>query len=197
MPLQRSQGKPRPAPCPADEVPVGVPESAGAPIARDARGRVQQGTSGARALASKGGQAAKQAREWRKLLGLADVPTQFAPYIQSAEQIREGILRDLASDVGGGQVSSIVAMLVSLAARAKAMSLLCQDCAMLTDGEHQIGFLDRADKYGTTARGHLIAAREIAAKDALARGKRRPAPAATPTFTAADVRRAFKLDEPE
>lgn len=171
MALQRSQGKARPAPAPVDEVPAGQPAPTGTPIARNSDGTVRT-PAAATALGAKGGKASAQARQMRQLLGLVEPPVEFAPYVRQAEFIRGELLADLSADVGGGQLSSVVTMLCSMAAQAKAMASLCRDCAMLDAGESQIALLDRADKYDLSCRGHLIAAREIAAKDSQARAKR-------------------------
>ena len=178
VPTQRSHGKTRPQAPRPDELLAGVPASAGPPITRDALGRVQQGTSGAQALASLGGRAKAEAARLKRMLGLAEPAEPYRAYLAHAADWRDAQLRHLAEQVGGGYLGPDVIAIVSTAARQLAASLAMNDAAYVDGCEDPAPLLEKASKLGNDSRQNLLAAHELCARAA----KARPLNHATPSW---------------
>lgn len=167
MPIQSSQGKPRPMPPRADELPDGVPAPARPAPERDAAGRFIAGP-GQRALARKGGEAKAEAAQLAKLLGLraVDESHAYAPYARLAREFRDHHMAELAATVGGGKVGPGPASVVSTAALQLAASRYLADLGA-EQGDAKL-LLD-ASRLGDASRTNLLSAHELCAREAKAR----------------------------
>lgn len=163
-------GVPRIEVLPADELPVGVPGAARPAAARDDAGRFIKGP-GTAELARAGGKAAQEARQLARLLGLTEVPEDhpFAPYARLAREWRDDHMAQLAETVGGGEVGPGPASIVSTAALQLAASRWLSDLGAQSGDAKS---LLEASKLGNDSRQNLLAAFELCAREAKARGQR-------------------------
>jgi hypothetical protein len=168
MTVQRSHGRPYPLVAPLDELPVGRPAPARPAAHRDGSGRFQAGP-GTSALARKAGKAAHESRQLAQLLGLQtlDETHPYAPYARLAREWRDGHMATLAATVGGGEVGPGPASIVSSAALQLAASRWLADRGAETGDAKAL--LD-ASRLADASRQNLLAAHELAAREAEARG---------------------------
>ncbi len=167
MPVQNSQGRPRPLVPRIDELPDGVPAPSRPDPQRDAAGRFQAG-AGTRELARAGGIAAGEARQLAALLGLWEAPEghAYAPYARLAREWRDAHMAQLSATVGGGRIGPGPASVVSSAAMQMAGSRWLYDVgARVGDAK---ALLD-ASRLADASRANLLSAHELAAKEAAAR----------------------------
>jgi hypothetical protein len=159
---------------PVDELPEGIPASAGpAAIRRTAKGHPADAES-QRALASLGGQARAERIRLERLLGRVDLPDDhpLLPYRRDAADWRDAHLARLAATVGGGECGPAVQAIVSTAALQHAASRWLFDrSALEQDGKLALD----ASRLGDSARQSLLAAHEICAREAQARRTEKPA----------------------
>lgn len=168
------RGVPRIEVLPVDELPAGLPEPARPPATRDASGRFLPGP-GTREIARKGAKAAQEARQLAQLLGLWDPPEghPYAPYLRLAREWRDAHMGQLASTVAGGEVGPGPASVVSSAALQLAASRYLSDLgAQLGDSK----MLLDASRLSDSSRQNLLAAHELAAREAAARPKAHASP---------------------
>ena len=154
-PVSTSHGKPYAEPERHDELTSGLqaPAQADAGAERTAEGRL---LPGARTVPSLGGKATKGAT---KLSHRIDSNTLADTYKKRARTFRRMTCGELARTVGGGICGIIPSLFVKHASVATALSEMALDA----------GDTDRAVKYAEASRMHLMYARELCAKDALAR----------------------------
>lgn len=152
-------------------MPAGVPAPARPAAPRDEAGRFRQGP-GTSAIARKGAQARHEARELDKLLGLVplDETHPRAPYRRMARQWRDGHMARLADTVGAGEVGPGPASVVASAALQLSASRWLYDLALET-GDADLAL--KASRLANDSRNSLLAAQELTAAEAKARGKRR------------------------
>lgn len=159
MTLQRSQGRLRPQPPRADELPVGLPAPADAtsPTDRGDGGRFAPGNS----IAKKGGKArAGKTRLATKLrLSSAATDPAFEPYQAAAEAFKRAHVAWLAQHVGAGYVGPGVASIVASAALQLAASRWAFD-----HGDHETG-----SSLANDSRQNLLSAHGLCAKEAAGR----------------------------
>jgi hypothetical protein len=169
MPVQRSQGKPRPLVPRIDELPDGVPAPARPAPQRDATGRFQVG-AGTTELARAGGLAAGEARQLGQLLGLWEAPEghPYAPYARLAREWRDQHIATLAASVGGGRIGPGPASVVSSAALQLAASRWLYDLG--TQSGDAKALLD-ASRLADASRANVLSAHELAASEAKGRPK--------------------------
>jgi hypothetical protein len=156
MPLSEKNGTPYPDVVRPDELPRGVPDAQ--PEARQERRSGGRGIpKGATTVPSLGG----KARSGRtKLTHEVPATLPVPPRLQrQAAYMRKRTCTELAQGVGGGRCGLIASALVKLAS---------QDLA-LREAALETGDVDVAQKLGVSARGHLLSAREVAARDAESR----------------------------
>lgn len=160
-------GAPRIEVLPPDELPRGTPAPASAPepapvpAERGPSGRLVAGQA-ARELARRGGIAkAAKARELRALhgLGLRGTPDVLAPYLADAMAFAAREVQRLAENVGGGVCGAAASSMVQTAALQLAGSR-----AAFEQGDLKLG-----SQLGNDSRQNLLAAHEIAAREAEAR----------------------------
>jgi hypothetical protein len=163
----RGKGVPRIEVLPADELPAGVAAPSRLEAPRDEAGRLLPGP-GTTALASKGGAAAAESRQLAKLLGLWEPPEghEYAPYARLAREWRDAHTKQLAATVGGGEVGPGPASIVATAALQLAASRWLSDIGA-KDGDAK-ALLD-GSRLANDSRQNLLAAHELAAKEAMAR----------------------------
>lgn len=162
MTLQRSQGRLRPVVAPLDELPNG--EAATKP-AGEAMGRppYAQGSPEARQAASRGGKARRGWTQLADTLGLAGPsadPT-FEPYRREALNFANQHKAHLRRNVGAGELSPAVRSFVMSSALQIAASRWAFD-----SGQPELG-----SRLADSSRQNLLAAHELAARDAEARRK--------------------------
>lgn len=167
MPIQRTQGRPRPLVPRHDELPDGVPAPTRPAAVRDPAGKFLPG-DGTSALARSGALAAHQGRQLAALLGLwtPDESHAYAPYARLAREWRDSHMEELAATVGGGKVGPGPASVISSAALQMAAS------RWLFDQGTQAGdarMLLDASRLADASRANLLSAHELAAKEASAR----------------------------
>jgi len=157
---------------PADELPQGVPGPEVPDVARDSAGRFLPGDA-AKEAARRGGIAARESRQLRPPLGLADIPEghPYQPYHRMAREWRDSHIGELADTVGGGMVGPGPASIVSTAALQLAASRYLADQGALAGDAKTL--LD-ASRLADSSRQSLLAAHELAAKEAQARKARAP-----------------------
>lgn len=168
------RGVPRIEVLPADELPAGVPGPARPPATRDASGRFLPGP-GTREIARKGAKAAHEARQLAQLLGLWDPPEghPYAPYLRLSREWRDAHISQLAATVAGGAVGPGPASVVSSAALQLAASRYLSDLgAQLGDSK----MLLDASRLADSSRQNLLAAHELAAREAAARPRAHVSP---------------------
>jgi hypothetical protein len=165
----RGKGQPRIEVLPADELPRGVPAAPPAPTKvvpitnRRSFGAVPAGTPEARALARKGALARwAKAKQLRTLEGLGlkgKPPKALEPYLADAEQFAKYETARLAKTVGGGVCDGAPASMVQSAALQLAGSR-----AAFASGDMALG-----SRLADASRQNLLAAHELAAREAVAR----------------------------
>lgn len=163
-------GVPRVEVLPVDELPVGLPAPAGPAPNRDEAGRLLPGP-GTADLARRAAQARWEAAQLGQLLGLWTPPEghPYAPYARLAREWRDGHMAQLAATVGGGHVGPGPASIVSTAALQMAASRWMSDLGAQSSNPKLL--LD-ASKLADSSRQSLLAAHELAAKEAQARPRR-------------------------
>lgn len=161
-------GVPRVEVLPADELPNGIPGPPPrvAPAERGQSGRFKPGN----AFASLGGKAKANQTKLSSRLGIVDAPgTDFETYKRSAVSFRRAQCAELARTVGGGVCGPAPSSLVASAALQLAWSRYFSDRAARTgDAEQAV----TASRLADASRQNLLAAHELCAKEALARGRK-------------------------
>jgi hypothetical protein len=157
----------------ADELPAGVPGPTRPAAHRDGGGRFRPGP-GTAALASTAGKAAHESRQLAALLGLWDAPEghPYAPYARLAREWRDAHMATLSATVAGGSVGPGPASVVSTAALQMAASRWLYDLGVSAGDPKAL--LD-ASKLADSSRQNLLAAHELAAREAQARPRQSPA----------------------
>lgn len=197
MTLRKGHGKgagvPRVEVLPVDELPAPVP----APLAQD--GRRANGTikdpETARRIGRMGGLASARRDPLRaaKSMGLGQLISQFEkdariePFVTESERWMRQTLEGLARDVGGGELSAEVVSIVQTAAWERAFSRYLFDISTRsqfawTVAENKVPIGDKkhtvkpntetiltASRLGDSSRQNLLAAFELAAREAQAR----------------------------
>lgn len=152
---------------PVDELPVGLPAPSRPAPNRDGSGRFQPG-AGTSEIARQGGKALAESRQLAQLLGLWEPPADhpFAPYQRLCREFRDAHMAQLAASVGGGVIGAGVASIISTAAQQMAASRWAYDeGAKLSDAK----LLLESSRLGDASRQNLLAAHELAAREAKAR----------------------------
>jgi hypothetical protein len=162
----KGAGVPRVEVLPADELPAGVPENAGA----DSRVAAAEGgrfTAGNRRSVL-GGRAKRGKARLTARLGLSALPdgSAFGPYKRAASTFRRVQCAELARSVGGGVCGPGASSIVASAALALAWSRFFSDQAAAT-GDPELAM--RSARLGETSRQHLLAAHELCAREAKGR----------------------------
>lgn len=159
MPTTVKNGIPYPEPPRSDELASGVAvDSAEQEAARQERKRGGAGIpKGATAIPSAGGKANKGSTRLTHRV-TSGLPVSDKLKAQ-ASYMRRRTCTELSRTVGGGQCGVIASAMVKLAS---------QDMALRESALEQ-GNVDLAQRLGVSARGHLLAARDVAAKDAESR----------------------------
>lgn len=160
-------GVPRIEVLPPDELPAGVPGPARSDATRDASGKFLPGPATSE-IARSGALAAHQSRQLAALLGLWTPPEEhaYAPYARLAREWRDQHMAQLAATVGGGAVGPGPASIVSSAALQMAASRWLSDRGAETGDARML--LD-ASRLANDSRQNLLAAHELAAREAAAR----------------------------
>ena len=159
-------GSPRVEVLPPDELPSGLPADA------DADSRSAAVEAGPFAKGNRrsvlGGRAKRGKSRLTARLGLASLPDDnaFAAYRRAAATFRRVQCSELARTVGGGVCGPGPSSVVASSALALAWSRFFSDQAAAT-GDHELAM--RSARLGETSRQHLLAAHELAAKEAQAR----------------------------
>lgn len=163
------KGRPHVEVVPPNELPVGVRAPARPAATRDGSGRFVP-SDGTKALAREGGKARAQSAQLGRLLGLDEVdPTHpWAPYATLAREWRDSHMEQLAGTVAGGSVGAGVASIVSTAALQLAASRWLSDKGAR---ESDPRLLLDASRLADSSRQNLIAAHELAAKEAASKPK--------------------------
>lgn len=165
-------GAPRVEVLPLDELPAGVPGPArrAATGNRRADGRLAPG-SGTAELAAEGGRAKAERARLERLLGRVDLPDghPVAPYRRDAADWRDAHLARLAETVGGGEVGPAAQAIVSSAALQHAASRWLFDRAAV---EQDAKLALDASRLADASRQNLLAAHELAAREAQARPRK-------------------------
>ncbi len=173
---------------PADGLPAGVPAHPRPRANRDEHGRFVKG-SGTEAMAVEANAAKQDARKFRRLLGLVDLDDAhpYAGYLRLARQHRAEHGADLASTVGGGQLSPGVVSIVASASLALAASRFLYDLGA-EQGDPKL--LGQAAQLADKSRTALLTAHELAAREAEARAR-----ASQPRWPWLDVDNGEERDE--
>jgi hypothetical protein len=159
MPTTIKNGIHYPEPPRSDELAAGVAvDRAEQEPARQERKRGGRGIpKGATAIPSAGGKAHKGSTRLTHRVG-AKLPV--SPKLRAqAGYMRKATCRELARTVGADECGIIASAMVKLAS---------QDLA-LREAALEAGDVELAQKLGVSARGHLLAGRDVAAKDAESR----------------------------
>lgn len=191
----RGRGRPHVEVASPDKLPAGIPAAARPPAIRDEAGRFRPG-AGTAALAREGGKAAHESRQLAALLGLDEVPEShpYAKYARLAREWRDDHMATLAATVGGGEVGPGPASIVATAALEMGASRYLFDTGA-REGDPKL--LAAAARLADASRQNLLAAHELAAREAAAR-KQRSNPVFNPTpAEIAEARRAFGLPPEE
>lgn len=167
MPVQRSQGKPRPLVPRVDELPAGVPAPTRPAAERDEAGRLRAGP-GTTELARAAARALHEGRQLAQLAGLWEAPEGHAyqPYARLAREWRDAHMAQLSATVGGGRIGPGPASVVSSAAMQMAASRWLYDLGA-QHGDSK-AMLD-ASRLADASRANVLSAHELAAKEAQAR----------------------------
>ena len=163
------KGVPRIEVLPADELPAGVPATPSQVPTRDAAGRLRSGP-GTSELARRAAKAKHEAARLRQLLGLKefDEDHPYYRYHRLAQQWRDEHMAELSATVGGGRIGPGPASIVSSAALQMAASRYFADLgADLGDPKTLL----ESSRLADASRQNLLAAHELAAKEAAARPK--------------------------
>ena len=168
-------GSPRIEVMPADELPKGVqaPALVESTSERSKGGRFAKG---ARTVQSAGGNARRGKTRLASKLGLSTVaanPT-FEPYKKAAEDFKRCQVTALARGVGGGHCGPAPSSIIASAALQLAASRWAFDT-----GQPELG-----SKLANDSRQNLLAAHELAAREAQARPKADPLAAVRARITA-------------
>ena len=160
-------GVPRIEVLPADELPAGVPAPAEPAASRDASGRFVRGP-GASEAARRAAKARHQQRALARLMGLRELPEghPFAPYRRLGSDWRDAHMAQLAATVAGGEVGPGPASMVASAALQLSHSRYLADLAS-ESGDPAL--MASASRLADASRQNLLAAHELAAKEAAAR----------------------------
>lgn len=159
MPINRSHGKTYAEPDRHDSLTEGEPRPAQGDAGAERR---PNGTlvRGARAVPRKGGQARKGTTQLSHGIDASGI---LGTHAKRARYFRRAACNEIATTAGGGFCGILPSALVKLAAEAMA----------LAEAALEAGNIELHRKLGETARGHLVYARELAAKDAKARREAR------------------------
>jgi hypothetical protein len=164
-------GVPRIEVLPADELPIGKPAPARDPNPADRSegGRFAPGNT----LASLAGKANAGKTRLASRLGLATLPSgaAFRPYKAAASSFRRAHCTELARTVGGGVCGPAPSSLVASAALQLAWSRYLSDVAA-ESGDAELAL--KASRLAEASRQSLLAAHELAAREAKARQERAP-----------------------
>lgn len=145
---------------PIDEQPAGVPDLSAAPTpARDASGRYQAGHPQTIAAARAAGRSRARHTVMSHTLGVSSSNPEWVKLKGQAEAFRRAQVRALRESVGGGQCGPAAASCVASASLALAGSRLAFDR----------GELELFSRLALESRQHLLAAQELAAREAEAR----------------------------
>ena len=153
-PVVQSHGKAYAEPERHDELSEGIPQASATDANKHSTG-IQKGE---RNRPSLGGKATRGSTKLSHRIDSASLPES---YRNRARAFRRMTCSELARTVGGGTCGIIPSLFVKHASIATALSELALDN----------GDTDRAVKYAESSRMHLMYAREVCAKDALARPK--------------------------
>jgi hypothetical protein len=158
-------GMPRIEVLPPDELPVGVQASEQV-ASTDERRTDGTFAPGACTDQSKGGRSRAGTTRLARRLGLADVESdpEFAPYRRAAADFRRTHVTGLARSVGGGTCGPAPASIIASAAWQLAASRFLFDTA-----HGDLAKLTAASKLANDSRQNLLAAHELAAREAQAR----------------------------
>ena len=166
MTIQRSHGALRPAVSPADELPAPAPSQA-EPVHRRNDGTLI-GSASAKALGARGGRAKSQRARLVSALGLKELAADeaFAPYRDAGDDFVRAHLATLATsgDIGPGPSSIVASAGLQLAA-----SRFLSDRASLTGDADTFKL---ASQLANDSRQNLLAAYELATREAKARPRR-------------------------
>ncbi len=167
------RGVPRVEVLPADELPAGLPAPPRLAPERDAAGKLMPGP-GTTELAREAARAKHEAQQLRRLLGLWEPEEghEYQPYHRLAREWRDAHIANLVATVGGGEIGPGPASIVSTAAIQLGASRYLSDLGAKTGDAKML--LD-ASRLADSSRQSLLAAHELAAKEALARPKNPPA----------------------
>jgi hypothetical protein len=160
-------GVPRIEVMPADEALAGVQGPPRPAPPRDEGGRLLPGPETSE-FARSGALAARESRQLAKLLGLVDFEPDhpYAAYSRLAREWRDQHMRELAATVGGGRIGPGPASIVSTAALQLAASRYLSDTGALAGDAKR---LLEASRLADSSRQNLLAAHELAAREAAAR----------------------------
>ncbi|MBI2391503.1 MAG: hypothetical protein HYV09_18075 [Deltaproteobacteria bacterium] len=172
MALRTGHGKgggvPRIEVLPADELPAGVPAGArgDSPLDRGEAGRFARGNG----LARVGGKARAGKTRLADRLGLRRLAddSRFGPYKAAAVSFRRAQCAELARTVGGGYCGPGPSSFVASAALQLAWARYLSDLAAETDNPD---LAVQSSRLMNDSRQNLLAAHELAAKEAEARRK--------------------------
>jgi hypothetical protein len=193
--VQKSHGRSYPLVCPADELPAGTPAPArpaepGNPAPeRGQDGRLIPG-AGTKALASKAAHAKARRRQdakaWGSSLGLGRMLTltpdeHLAPFVTEGEEWLAAQCAAVARDVGAGELSPGVVSILRGASWSRLYSAWLFDCATRRvftwdveegrrpEAQPRTDLLLVAQRLADSSRQNLLAAHELAAREAQAR----------------------------
>lgn len=145
---------------PVDELPAGVPGPCPEAGQEADRGRpFRAGEDRTRRIAAQGGRSRRARTELASALGVETSDPQFREQLRRAEPFRRAQCSRLALLVGGGECGPAPSAEVASAALALAGSRVAY-----SNGDFALGA-----RLATDARGHLLAAHELCAKEAVAR----------------------------
>jgi len=153
----------------ADELQAGVPGPARPVPPRDDAGRLLPGPETS-AFARSGAKALHESRQYARLLGLWEPEEAHAyhPYWRLACEWRDAHMAQLAATVGGGSVGPGPASVVATAAVELGAARYLADLGAQTG---QPKLLTDAARLADSSRQNLLAAHELAAREAKARPK--------------------------
>lgn len=180
----RGAGSPRIEVLPADELPIGMPDQRPplAGVKRRQNGTVAD-PEAAKALGRRGGEVkARRVRLARSLgLPLDSTSEAFKPYRRAASAFREYHCRELARIAGGECGSGPSSMIASAALQLAASRFVFDQAAQTGDA----ALMKTASQLANDSRQNLLAAYELAQREAQARPKQSPAAALAARIAAA------------
>ncbi len=166
---------------PPDELPAGVPAAPARPVARRQDGTFT--TAGARVAGRQGALAGHDRRKYAARLadqlGLAEVGTELAPYVDAASEFAAAQIQHLAATIGGGHVGPGPASIIQSAALALAASRYLYATGS-SNGDPKL--LGQAATIAEKSRTSLLTAHELCAREAQARPQTDPITAWTEAF---------------